>query len=173
MIERMVLFGASGDLTSRLLLPAVAQLAEAELLPPGLTIVGSDITDWSVDDFRQHIAGKLEEHATVTPATRDAVVRMLSFQPGDVTRSEDVSRVIGDDHPDTLVYLALPPSLLTKVLLALATTTLGAADAVSGANNVPGLWIGDRGEGAQYLARCVLTETQPRRVGRLHRRSVG
>ena len=33
-IERMVLFGASGDLTSRLLLPAVAQLAEDELLPP-------------------------------------------------------------------------------------------------------------------------------------------
>ena len=36
MIERMVLFGASGDLTSRLLLPAVAQLAEAELLPAGV-----------------------------------------------------------------------------------------------------------------------------------------
>ena len=69
MIERMVLFGASGDLTSRLLLPAVAQLAEAELLPPGLTIVGSDLTDWSTDDFRQHIAGKLEEHAS-TPCPR-------------------------------------------------------------------------------------------------------
>jgi glucose-6-phosphate 1-dehydrogenase len=98
MIERMVLFGASGDLTSRLLLPAVAQLAEAELLPPGLTMVGSDITDWSTDDIRQHIAGKLQEHATVTPATRDRVVSMLSFQPADVTRPEDVSRVIGDDH---------------------------------------------------------------------------
>ena len=53
MIERMVLFGASGDLTSRLLLPAVAQLAEAELLPPALTMVGSDITDWSTNDFRE------------------------------------------------------------------------------------------------------------------------
>jgi glucose-6-phosphate 1-dehydrogenase len=74
MIERMVLFGASGDLTSRLLMPAIAQLAEAELLPPGLTIVGSDITDWSTGDFRQHIAGKLDEHASVAPATRDAVV---------------------------------------------------------------------------------------------------
>ena len=131
MIERMVLFGASGDLTSRLLLPAVAQLAEAELLPPGLAIVGSDLTDWSTDDFRQHIAGKLEEHATVTPATRDAVVRMLDFQPGDVTQPDDVGRVIGDEHPNTLVYLALPPSLLTHVLPALATTTLGAADAVA------------------------------------------
>ena len=72
MIERMVLFGASGDLTSRLLLPAVAQLAEDELLPDGLTLVGSDITDWSTDDFREHIAGKLQEHADVTPSTRRA-----------------------------------------------------------------------------------------------------
>ena len=131
MIERMVLFGASGDLTSRLLLPAVAQLAEDELLPDGLALVGSDITDWSTDDFREHIAGKLREHADVTPATRDRVVSMLSFQPADVTRSEDVSRVIGDDHPDTLVYLALPPSLLTKALPALAATGLSSADAVA------------------------------------------
>ena len=41
MIGRMVLFGASGDLTSRLLMPAVAQLAEAGLLPPGFTVLGS------------------------------------------------------------------------------------------------------------------------------------
>ena len=125
----MVLFGASGDLTSRLLLPAVAQLAEDELLPPGLKIVGSDIADWSTDEFREHIAGKLQEHAPVSPATRDRVVGMLSFQSADVT--EDVGRVIGDDHQATLVYLALPPSLLTKALPALAATRLGAADAVA------------------------------------------
>ncbi|HSK23146.1 MAG TPA: glucose-6-phosphate dehydrogenase, partial [Egicoccus sp.] len=64
MIERMVLIGASGDLTSRLLMPAVAQLADADLLPPGFTVVGSANTDWSTEDFRQHIAGKLDEHAT-------------------------------------------------------------------------------------------------------------
>ena len=115
MIERMVLFGACGDLTSRLLLPAVAQLAEDELLPDELALVGSDITDWSTDDFREHIAGKLLEHADVTPSTRDRVVSMLSFQPADVTRSEDVSRVTGDHHPDTLVYLA--PTTTTAIIV--------------------------------------------------------
>ena len=55
MIERIVLFGASGDLTGRLLMPAVAQLAEANLLPQGLTIVGSANTGWSTEDFREHI----------------------------------------------------------------------------------------------------------------------
>jgi glucose-6-phosphate 1-dehydrogenase len=131
MIERMVLFGASGDLTSRLLIPAVAQLAEAELLPEGFTIVGSANTDWSTEDFRQHIAGELERHATVAPATRDAVVSMLSFQSSDVTRAEDIIQVIGGDHPDTLVYLALPPFLLQSVLPALARAKLRASDAVA------------------------------------------
>ncbi|MFL5837281.1 MAG: glucose-6-phosphate dehydrogenase, partial [Solirubrobacteraceae bacterium] len=131
MIERMVLFGASGDLTSRLLLPAIAQLAADDLLAPGLTIVGSDIADWSTGEFREHIAGKLQEHATVPSATRDRVVSMLTFEPADVTRPEDVGRVIGDDHPNTLVYLALPPSLLTTALPALAETRLGSADAVA------------------------------------------
>jgi len=67
----------------------------------------------------------------VAPATRDAVVRMLSFQPADVTEPKDVSRLIGDDHPDTLVYLALPPGLLTSVLPALAGSKLGGSDAVA------------------------------------------
>src|SRR5262245_2471087 len=131
MIERMVLFGASGDLTSRLLMPAVAQLAEAELLPQPFTIVGSATRDWSTEQFRQHIAGALKEHSTVAPATRDAVVRMLNFQPADVTEPKDVRRLIGDNHPDTLVYLALPPGLLTSVLPALATSKLGGSDAVA------------------------------------------
>jgi glucose-6-phosphate 1-dehydrogenase len=131
MIERMVLFGASGDLTSRLLMPAVAQLTEAQLLPPGFTIVGSANTAWSTEDFRQHIAGELDKHTPVAPATRDAVVRMLSFAPADVTEPAEVSRLIGGDHPDTLAYLALPPGLLPSVLPALAVAHLRTSDAVA------------------------------------------
>lgn len=133
MMERMVLLGASGDLTSRLLMPAVAQLAEARLLPHRFTILGAAKTDWSTDEFRQHIAGELEKHAAVAPETRDAVVRMLSFQPADVTRPEEVCRLIGDedDRPATLVYLALPPGLFPPVVRALAASKLNAADAVA------------------------------------------
>jgi glucose-6-phosphate 1-dehydrogenase len=81
MIERMVLLGASGDVTSRLLMPAVAQLAEAGLLPQPFSIVGSATSDWSSEDFREHIAVALKEHSTVSPATRDLVVQMLTFEP--------------------------------------------------------------------------------------------
>ena len=131
MIERMVLFGASGDLTSRLLMPAVAQLAEAGQLPQPFTIVGSATRDWSCDDFRQHIAEALGKYSTAAPATHDDVVRMLSFQAADVTEPGDVRRLIGGDHPDTLVYLALPPRLLPSVLPALAASTLGGSDALA------------------------------------------
>jgi glucose-6-phosphate 1-dehydrogenase len=131
MIERMVILGASGDLTSRLLMPALAQLAEADLLPSGFTIVGSANTEWSTDDFRQHIAAALKKHAPVAAATRDAVVRMLGFQPTDVTRPEELSALIGEDRPNTLVYLALPPVLFQPVLKTLAAAKLRASDAVA------------------------------------------
>ena len=127
----MVLFGASGDLTSRLLMPAIAQLAEAGLLPDRFAIVGSAVTDWSSEDFRQHVASALEKHATVTPAARDAVVKMLSFQAADVTRADDVRSVVGTEHPPTLVYLALPPALIESVLHAVAEAGVDASDAVA------------------------------------------
>ena len=131
MIERMVILGASGDLTSRLLMPAVAQLAEADLLPPGFTIVGSADTEWSTDDFRLHVATALKEHAHVTAATRDAVVRRLGFRPCDVTQPAELSALIGEDQPNTLVYLALPPRLFEQVLRTLAAASLRASDAVA------------------------------------------
>jgi glucose-6-phosphate 1-dehydrogenase len=127
----MVLLGASGDLTSRLLLPAVAQIAEADLLPPALTIVGASDVDWSTDDFRQHVATELDKHAPVSASARDAVVRRLSFQPCDVTEPHDLRALIGEDRPDTLVYLALPPFLFEPVLQTLAAAQLRTTDAVA------------------------------------------
>jgi len=131
MIERMVLLGASGDLTSRLLLPAVAQIAEAGLLPPALAIVGASDVEWSTDDFRQHIATELDKHAPVSAGARDAVIGRLSFQHCDVTSPGELSALIGEDRPDTLVYLALPPFLFEPVLQTLAAAKLRTTDAVA------------------------------------------
>ena len=102
MIQRMVLFGASGDLTSRLLLPAVSQLAERDALPPGLTIVGGALTDWTTQDFRERMTERLREHSPAPASAQDQVVRMLDFAPADATDPADVRRVIGEDGPSTL-----------------------------------------------------------------------
>ena len=130
MIKRMVLLGASGDLASRLLMPAIAQLAEADRLPPGFAIVGASNTEWSTDEFREHVAAELAEHASVGPAARDAVVRALEFQPCDVTEPVGLSALVGQDHPDTLVYLALAPALFDPTLRTLAAAGLRTTDAV-------------------------------------------
>lgn len=130
-IQRMIIFGASGDLTSRLLMPAIAQLAADELLPPGLTIVGTADTDWSTEDFRQHIGTALGRHAARVSSAHHSVLAMLSYQPADVTSAADVTRVIGSEHADTLVYLALPSGLLESALPAIATAGLRSSDAVA------------------------------------------
>ncbi len=132
MLERIIIFGASGDLTARLLMPAITQVGEAGLLPEKLTIVGSSTQDWSTDDFRAHIADKLEQHAPQSgSACRADILSRLSYTPADVTSSADVARVIGDHREPTLVYLALPPGLIERALLALAETDLDEADAIA------------------------------------------
>jgi glucose-6-phosphate 1-dehydrogenase len=50
----LVVFGGSGDLTARKLLPAVARLAERRLLPTAFSVVGVARTEWSDEDFRTH-----------------------------------------------------------------------------------------------------------------------
>ena len=94
-----------------------------------MSIVGS-ASDWSTDDFREHIAGELGEYAAVTPAARDAVVNMLSFSPVDVTLPDDVGRVIGDDRPDTLVYCA-PAGTADRGAAGAGHQPLRAADALA------------------------------------------
>jgi glucose-6-phosphate 1-dehydrogenase len=67
----MVIFGVSGDLTSRKLMPALYDLAVGQPLPEGFSIVGVSHRDWSDEEFRQ----KMREAVTAgshTPVTDDS-----------------------------------------------------------------------------------------------------
>lgn len=57
----LVIFGASGDLTQRKLIPAIYQMKLERRLPPELTIVGVARRDWSNDYFREHMRIGVEE----------------------------------------------------------------------------------------------------------------
>lgn len=52
----MTIFGATGDLTKRLLLPSIYNLAAVKGLPDGFQLLGVAMEDWSDDKFRDHIA---------------------------------------------------------------------------------------------------------------------
>lgn len=57
----MVIFGASGDLTQRKLVPALYKLKQERRLPAEMTIVGVARRDWSHDYFREHMRQGIEE----------------------------------------------------------------------------------------------------------------
>ncbi|MGL5796198.1 MAG: glucose-6-phosphate dehydrogenase, partial [Waterburya sp.] len=57
----IVIFGASGDLTQRKLIPAIYQIRRERRLPPEMTIVGVARRDWDHDYFRQHLKEGVEE----------------------------------------------------------------------------------------------------------------
>ena len=56
----LVVFGASGDLTARKLLPAVERLAARRLLPTAFSVVGVARTEWGDDEFRSHATAAAE-----------------------------------------------------------------------------------------------------------------
>jgi glucose-6-phosphate 1-dehydrogenase len=61
----IVIFGAAGDLTKRLLLPALYNLKRSNLLPQEFAIVGVAHTSMSQDDFRSKLSQEIQEFATV------------------------------------------------------------------------------------------------------------
>ncbi|MDV2998839.1 MAG: Glucose-6-phosphate 1-dehydrogenase 2 [Chroococcopsis gigantea SAG 12.99] len=57
----LVIFGASGDLAQRKLVPALYQMKMERRLPPEMTIVGTARREWSHDYFREHMRKGIEE----------------------------------------------------------------------------------------------------------------
>src|SRR5262249_15606172 len=64
----MVIFGASGDLTKRLLMPSLFHLANKHLLPKEFALVGCAIDDISQDEFRRRLREELIQFASAPDA---------------------------------------------------------------------------------------------------------
>lgn len=60
----MVIFGAAGDLTKRLLMPSLLNLARGKLLPDEFAVVGIARRQWNSDDFRAEMSQDIKEFAT-------------------------------------------------------------------------------------------------------------
>ncbi|MCU1444137.1 MAG: glucose-6-phosphate 1-dehydrogenase, partial [Cryobacterium sp.] len=59
----LVIFGVTGDLSRKKLMPAVYDLANRGLLPPGFALVGFARRDWDNQDFMQVVYEAVKEHA--------------------------------------------------------------------------------------------------------------
>src|SRR6202050_4138636 len=123
----LVMFGVTGDLARKKLMPAIYDLANRGLLPPGFSLVGFARRDWEPRDFPQVTYQAVKEHAR-TPF-RETVWNQLSegvrFVPGEFTddaafdrlaetvRKLDVERGTGGNYA---FYLSVPPSAFQQVV---------------------------------------------------------
>ncbi len=122
----LVIFGVTGDLARKKLMPAVYDLSNRGLLPPGFSLVGFARRDWENQDFGQIVYDAVREHAR-TPFRED-VWRHLAdgfrFVPGDFSDDEafdtlrdtvqtlDAERGTGGNHA---FYLSIPPRFFADV----------------------------------------------------------
>jgi glucose-6-phosphate 1-dehydrogenase len=106
MSHRLVIFSASGDLTSRKLMPALARLHEVGQLPPGFSVLGVARDDWGTDRLRK----ALERYAgDVSLQSRDALVSSVEYRRAEVSDRGQVIAALQPLREPIIAYLALPP----------------------------------------------------------------
>jgi glucose-6-phosphate 1-dehydrogenase len=121
-----VIFGAAGDLTKRLLLPALYNLATGQLLPDAFALVGVARGEMSDDKFRQNITDALKEFAGngIHQDALDGLIARCHYVRGDFDDPSTYGRVktelakVNRAHntgDNCLFYLATPPDLFAHV----------------------------------------------------------
>ncbi len=123
----LVIFGVTGDLSRKKLMPAVYDLANRGLLPPGFGLVGFARRDWADQDFAKVVHDAVKENAR-TPFREEVWQQLLEgirFVPGRFDDDEsferlrrtiqdlDTERGTGGNHA---FYLSIPPSGFEPVM---------------------------------------------------------
>ena len=123
----MVIFGASGDLTARKLVPALYDLAAQRLLPMEFAVVGISRTEMSHEDFRGKLREALEEHRAdeFSEDVWESFSKGLYYLPGDSKKSEtydelkDFLKKLDEDHGtagNRIFYLSSSSSLFPTIV---------------------------------------------------------
>ncbi|MFK8185402.1 MAG: glucose-6-phosphate dehydrogenase [Phormidesmis sp.] len=126
----VVIFGATGDLTKRKLIPAFYNLAQQNLLPEQFSIVGVGRRELSLEDFRGGLFGALEEFVTgdVDQAILDWLTPRIHYLSGDFKNADTYQQLCETlDHIDHergtegnyVYYLATSPSFFQEITMQL------------------------------------------------------
>jgi glucose-6-phosphate 1-dehydrogenase len=130
MINRLVIFGATGDLNARYLLPALAALRAAGHLDDRFELTCVDRADWTGEEFQRWAAEQLDRHDVSSPAeARQAITKPTRYLRADATDVADVASAIAGDEP-VAVYLALPPAVFPGTVAALRDAGLVAGSRI-------------------------------------------
>src|SRR5215472_3983957 len=130
----IVLFGATGDLAKRKLLPGLFHLAKSGLLPKNYRVVGSAPAQFAVteEQFRAHAKSAVAQFGLAKPtgAAWEAFESKLNFGAADpedpkplVEAVREAEEAIGG-RPNRLFHLAVPPAAFASVVGMLGQTRL-------------------------------------------------
>ena len=131
----MTIFGASGDLTKRLLLPSLYHLAESKALPDRFRLLGVSREDWSDQKFQDHIAQSIKQFWGTDAAgeTIDWLTKRASYKSGDFSDAglfsllKDTTAKLGEDGGNAgnrLFYLAVAPNFIFSIAAQLSQAGL-------------------------------------------------
>jgi glucose-6-phosphate 1-dehydrogenase len=135
----LVIFGASGDLTRRKLIPALYRLSRDQHLPARFSIIGVAREEFGDDGFRQEFKDSLREFAGVSPddEVADSLCQRLHYVGGDFQNPAIYQQVAAqiaaiEGSGGVLFYLAIPPGAYPNVI-----EQIGAAGLATG---TPASW---------------------------------
>jgi glucose-6-phosphate 1-dehydrogenase len=121
----MIIFGASGDLTARKLVPALYHLKKADMLPDTIHIIGMGRTEYTDEDFREHLRQGLEKNDDLDPSTWQEFSQRMFYIPGSYDESETYQKLdakIREFSPEPgqlgnrLFYMAVPPTVYPDII---------------------------------------------------------
>ncbi len=133
MSHTMVIFGASGDLTSRKLIPALYRLFQRDRLPKPTRIVGVARSPFTSEQWREQLAVTTAQFAKrdFTPESWKAFSEYIFYQPGDIAQDEDfvelggfLDKLESGSKSNRVYYLSTMPQLYESAIAQLGKAGL-------------------------------------------------
>jgi glucose-6-phosphate 1-dehydrogenase len=129
-LTTIVIFGASGDLTQRKLIPSLFNLCRKGRLREPFRIVGHSQSPFTDEQFRRHLLEGVREHAAFkfTDAEWKAFSANVSYHQGgyeDLETYRSLEKLLsqGDDTDDRRIYyMATPPTIFPSIIEHLGET---------------------------------------------------
>ena len=162
----MIILGASGDLTERLLLPGIGSLIvgadDADLrLLDGLTVIGSGRSEHDTEEWRGTVRSAFEG-VQAEGEVAEAIVAGTDYVRADPTSKDDWAGLLDRVDGDLVIYFALPPSVVVKVAKTLGDLELPEHTVL--ALEKP---FGDDAEGAEHLNAELVKLVPEERIHRV------
>ena len=128
-VSTLLLFGATGDLAHRMLLPSLYGLHADNLLPDNFRIVCTARSELDDEQYRASAVEALKEHVPSSfydPKTALIFSRRLSYVAMDATKPEGFKRLAKTVDPDAglAIFLSTAPSLFKPTIDGLAAAGL-------------------------------------------------